>query len=112
MNWIAIISLTILVLASINLLIVGLNQSCFFLQVLYVFIFDREIWKKYKRLKKYLKTNTIPFIHMIYYTGINIKFAFVWYDDTIFIAQGSSIYLSSYYNKLIENLLKHNNHDS
>lgn len=108
MNWIIIILTIIITVSLLLLLIMGLNQLNFFFQVLYVFICDRDTWKKYQRLKKYLKTNTIPFIHLIDYTENNFDFAFVWYDDTIFIAKGSNIYISSCYNKLIMNLLKHN----
>ena len=112
MNWFTIIALTVLVLAISNLLIVSLNRSCLFFQVLYVFTYDHERWKKYRRLKKYLKTNTIPFIHLIDYQGNNADFAFIEYDDEIFVIQWNNIYLSSYYNHLIKNLLKHNNHAS
>ena len=110
MNWIIIILTIIITVSILLLLIMGLSQLNFLFQVLYVFICDRESWKKYKRLKKYLKTNTIPYINLIDYTKIIIiGFAFVWYNDTIFIVNGSSVYLSPYYKHLIENLLKHNN---
>lgn len=109
MNWIIIILTIIITTSLLLLLIIELNQLNFFFQVLYVFICDRESWKKYQRLKKYLKTNTIPFIHLIDYTENNFDFAFVWYNDTIFIVNRNSIYLSPYYNHLIKNLLKHNN---
>ena len=112
MNWIMIILLTILVVSTINLLIMCLSKYNFFFQVLYVFIFDNENWKKYQRLKKYLKTNTIPIINLLDYEGGNSSFAFVQYNNEVFIIQGDNLYLSPYYNHLIKNLLKHNNHDS
>ena len=109
MNWFGIIILTILVLATILLLIIRLNQWNFFFQVLYAFIYEHEDWKKYRRLRKYLKTNTIPLVNLMDDTGINYGFVFIQYDDIIFIRQGASIYLSSYYSHLIKNLLKCNN---
>lgn len=112
MNWFGIITLIVLVLVTSNLLTISLNQSCFFFQVLYVFTCDHEIWKRYRRLKKYLKTNTIPVIDIRDYEDNNSGFAFVQYDSMIFIIQGDNIYISSYYGHLIKNLLKHNNHDS
>lgn len=108
MNCFAIITLTILVLSSIYLLIVSLNQSCLFFQVLYTFTCDHETWKRYRRLKKYLKADTIPLIDINDYTGNNSGFAFIQYDNNIFIIQGDDIYISSYHSHLIKNLLKHN----
>lgn len=112
MRWFQIITLTVLVLTIINLLIVTLSQQNCFFQILYTFIYDHEQWKKYRRLKKYLKTNNIPVINIIDYEGNNAGFAFTQYDDGIFIIQGDNIYLSIYYSHLIKNLLKHNNYDS
>lgn len=109
MKWFAIITLTVLVLATINLLIVSLSQCCLFFQVLYVFTCDREIWKRYRRLKKYLKTDTISVIDIVDYEGNNFGFAFIKYGNTIFALQGDDIYISSYYGHLIKNLLKQNN---
>lgn len=111
MNWIIIIPLIITVLAVINLLIVSFNQQNLFFQSLYTFIYDHEKWKRYQKLKEHLKTNTIPFIHLMDYTD-NADFAFVWYDDVIFIMQGNDIYLCSYFTRLIEDLLKRNKNDS
>jgi hypothetical protein len=112
MKWFAIITLTVLVLATINLLIVSLSQCCLFFQVLYAFICSHETWKRYRRLKKYLKTNTIPLINILDYEGNNSGFAFIQYGDTIFVIQGDNTYLSSYYKHLIKNLLKHNDYDT
>jgi hypothetical protein len=109
MNWFAIITLTVLVISIIQLLIISLNQSCLFFQVLYAFTCDHEIWKRYRRLKKYLKTNTIPVINITDYEGNNSGFAFIQYDDTTFVIQGDNLYLSSYYKHLIKDLLKRNN---
>lgn len=109
MNWIIIIPLILLVISITQLLIIGLNQWCFFFQVLYAFTCDHEIWKKYRRLKKYLKTDTIPLINMVDYEGNNFGFAFIKYDNIVFVLQGDNIYISSYYGHLIKNLLKHNN---
>lgn len=109
MNWFTIITLTVLVLATINLLIISLNQCCLFFQVLYVFTYSRETWKRYQRLKKYLKTNTIPIIKLTEYEGNNAGFAFIQYKNFVFIIQGEGLYLSSYYNHLIKDLLKRNN---
>ena len=108
MNWILIIPLIVLVLSSIQLLIISLNQSCLFFQVLYTFICAHEIWKRYRRLKKYLKTDAVPFINILDYDGNNSGFAFIQYDNNIFVIQGDNIYISSYYGHLIKNLLKHN----
>jgi hypothetical protein len=108
MNWFAIITLTVLVLAIINLLIISLSQCCLFFQVLYVFTCSHETWKRYRRLKKYLKTDTIPLINILDYKGNNSGFAFIQYDNNIFVIQGNDIYISSYYGHLIKNLLKHN----
>lgn len=108
MNWFIIITLAILVIAVIALFIFGLDQRNLFFQVLYVFIFDHKNWKRYRRLKKYLKVNTIPLIDIKDYTGNNTGFAFIQYCDIIFVIQGDDLYLSSYYNHLIEDLLKQN----
>lgn len=112
MNWFTIISSIVLVLATINLLIISLNQQNFFFQVLYAFLYSHDTWKRYRRLKKYLKINTIPIINIVDYKEYNVGFAFIKYDDMIFIIQGNDIYISSYYGHLIKNLLKHNNNDS
>ena len=112
MNWFTIISLIMLIFAIINILIMALNQQNFFFQVLYAFIYEHEMWKRYRRLKKYLKTNTIPLINITDYIGNNVGFTFVQYDNEVFVISGDNIYLSSYFIRLIENLLKHNNHDS
>lgn len=108
MNWFIIITLAILVIAAIALFILSLDQRNFFFQALCVFIFDHKKWKKYRRLKKYLKTNTIPLIDIRDYTRNNAGFAFIQYCDTIFVIQGDNLYLGSYYNHLIEDLLKQN----
>lgn len=112
MNWHIIIPLIALVLATTSLLIITLNQCGLFFQALYSFIYEHKMWKRYRRLKKYLKTDTIPFIHILDYDGNNSGFAFIQYDNNIFVIQGNDIYLSSYYSHLIKDLLKHNNHDS
>lgn len=112
MNWFIIIPLILLVLASINLIIISLNQQNLFFQVLYAFIYEHEKWKRYRRLKEYLKTNTIPLINLVDYTENNVGFTFVQYDNEVFVISGDNIYLNSYFIRLIENLLKHNNHDS
>ena len=110
MNWIIIIPLILLVISLTQLLIISLNQSCLFFQVLYTFTCAHETWKRYRRLKKYIKkTDTIPLINILDYEGNNIGFAFIKYDNNIFIIQGDDIYISSYYGHLIKNLLKHNN---
>lgn len=110
MNWIIIIPLIVLVISLIQLLIISLNQSCLFFQVLYAFTCSHETWKRYRRLKKYLKkTDTIPIINILEYEGNNIGFAFIKYDNTIFMIQGNDIYISSFYGHLIKNLLKQNN---
>lgn len=110
MNWILIIPLIVLVLSGIHLLIISLNQRCFFFQVLYAFTCAHETWKRYRRLKKYLKTNTIPIINIIDYEGDNVGFAFIQYDNNTFVIQGDNIYISSYYQHLIENLITHNDY--
>lgn len=110
MNWFLVILIVLLALSVIDLIIISLNQKNFFFQVLYAFTCDHEQWKRYRRLKKYLKTNLIPFINIINYTGDNAGFAFIQYEDTIFVIQGSTIYISSYYSHLIKYLLKHNNY--
>lgn len=112
MNWIIIITLTVLVLATIALFIIILHQWNFFYQVLYAFICDHENWKRYQRLKKYLKNNIIPLINLIDFRENNDGFAFVQYDNIIFITQGEHVYLHSYYEHLIKDLLTRNNHDS
>lgn len=109
MNWFAIITLTVLVISLTQLLIISLNQSCLFFQVLYVFTCDHEIWKKYRRLKKYVKTNHISLINIVDYEGNNSGFAFIQYGNTIFVIQGDNIYISSYYGHLVKNLLKLSN---
>lgn len=110
MKWIEIILLIVMAIATINLVIITLNQQNLFFQVLYAFICDHETWKKYQRIKKYLKTNTIPLIDINDYTGNNAGFAFIQYGNMIFVIQGDSIYISSYYGHLIKNLLKHNDY--
>lgn len=110
MNWFAIILLIIVVFGTIDLLIASLAQCNLFFQVLYVFIHDHKIWKRYQRLKKYLKTDTIPLIDIQDYEGNNSGFAFIQYYDVIFAIQGDNIYISSYYSHLIKNLLKHNDY--
>lgn len=112
MNWFIIIIFTISVLIAIGLFILNLDQQNLFFQALCVFIFDHKDWKRYRRLKQYLKTNTIPIINITDYKGNNAGFAFIQYDNLIFIIQGDDIYLSSYHNHLINDLLKRNNHDS
>ena len=109
MNWLIIIPLIGLVLPIIIIIIIDLSRWNLFFQVLYVFIGDHENWKRYRRLKKYLKNNIIPIIDIRDYEGNNSGFAFVQYDSMIFIIQGDNIYLSTYYNHLIKDLLKHNN---
>lgn len=109
MNWFTIIPLILLVSAVINLIIINLNQQNLFFQVLYTFLYEYKTWKRYRRLKQYLKTNTIPLIDLRDYTGNNSGFAFIQYCDTIFVIQGDNLYLGSYYNHLIDDLLKHNN---
>ena len=108
MNWCAIITLIVLVISLTQLFIISLNQSYLFFQVLYAFTCDHEIWKRYRRLKKYVKTNHIPLINIIDYKGNNSGFAFIQYNNNIFVIQGNNIYISSYYGHLINNLLKHN----
>lgn len=109
MNWFTIIPLILLVSAVINLIIINLNQQNLFFQVLYTFLYEYKTWKRYRRIKKYLKTNTIPLIDIKDYAGNNTGFAFIQYYDIIFVIQGDNFYLGSYYNHLIEDLLKHNN---
>lgn len=109
MNWFTIIPLVLIVSAVINLIIINLNQQNLFFQVLYAFLYEYKTWKRYRRLKKYLKTNTIPLIDLRDYTRNNTGFAFIQYCDTIFVIQGDNLYLGSYYNHLINDLLKHNN---
>lgn len=112
MDWFIIITLTILVLVVIAIFILSFNQQNFFFQALCVFIFDHKRWKRYQRLKKYSKTNTIPLINLKDYTGNNAGFAFIQYDDTTFVIQGDNLYLGSYDNHLIKDLLRRNNHVS
>ncbi len=109
MRWFMIITLIVLVFAVTNLLIISFSHCNLFFQVLYAFICDHTNWKRYQRLKKYLKTNTIPFIDIKDYKGNNTGFAFIQYCDIIFVIQGDDLYLGSYYNHLIKDLLKHNN---
>jgi hypothetical protein len=109
MNWIIIIPLILLVISITQLLIISLNQWNLFFQVLYTFTCAQDTWKRYRRLKKYLKTNTIPVINVIKYEGNNSGFAFIQNNDITFVIQGNNIYLSSYYKHLIKNLLKQNN---
>lgn len=110
MNWIIIIiPLSILLLALIDLVIISFEHRNFFWQVLCTFLHDHYKWKRYRRLKKYLKTDTIPLIDIRDYEGDNSGFAFIQYDDIIFVIQGDNMYLSSYYNHLIDDLLKRNN---
>jgi alkyl sulfatase BDS1-like metallo-beta-lactamase superfamily hydrolase len=109
MNWIIIIPLILLVISLTQLLIISLNQSCLFFQVLCAFTSDHETWKRYRRLKKYLKTDTIPLIDARDYEGGNSGFAFIQYDNLICVIQGDYLYLSSFYNHLIDDLLKRNN---
>lgn len=109
MKWFEIIVLIVMVIAVINLFIIAFSDQNFFSQALYTFIYDHKIWKRYRRLKKYLKTNTIPLINIVDYTGNNAGFAFIQYDNMIFAIQGNNSYISAYYNHLIKNLLKHNN---
>lgn len=109
MNWIIIIPLILLVISITQLLIISLNQWNLFFQVLYTFTCAQDTWKKYRRLKKYLKTDTIPLINIVDYEGNNFGFAFIKYDNIVFVLQGNDIYISSYYGHLIKNLLKHNN---
>ena len=70
MNWLAIICLTIIVTSIINLIIINFSQRNLFFQVLYSFIYEHKMWKRYRRLKQYLKTNTIPIINIIDYEVI------------------------------------------
>lgn len=112
MNWILIISTIVFLLVATNLLILGYGHKTLFLQLVYTFIFDHKMWKRYRRLKQYLKTNTIPIINIIDYSGNNAGFAFIQYNDFICIIQGDNLYLSSYFNHLIKDLLKRNNHAS
>lgn len=109
MNWIIIIPLSILLLAPIDLVIIAFEHQNFFWQVLCTFLHDHYKWKRYRRLKKYLKTDTIPLIDIRDYKGNNSGFAFIQHDDIIFVIQGNNMYLSSYYNHLIDDLLKRNN---
>lgn len=112
MKWIETITLIVMAIAAVNILIIGFNQKNLFFQVLYVFIYDHKIWKRYRRLKKYLKTNTIPVIDIRNYEDNDSDFAFIQYDNMIFAIQGNNCYIGTYYNHLIKNLLKRNNHDS
>lgn len=114
MYWIiTIVPLVLLVLVTITLVIITFNYLNFFFQILYTFICDHETWKKYQRLKKYLKTDMIPVINILDYEGDNSGFAFIQYDNIMFIIQGANeIYISSYYSHLIKDLLKRNNQDS
>lgn len=112
MKWFETIVLIVLIIATINLLIIAFSHQNLFSQALYAFIYDHKIWKRYRRLKKYLQTNPIPIINLLDYEGNDSDFAFIQYDNMIFVTQGRDIYLSSYYNHLIKNLLKQNNHDS
>lgn len=108
MNWILIISTIGFLLVVILLLILEYEHKTLFLQSVYVFICEHKDWRKYRRLKKYLKTNTIPLINLRDYAGNNAGFAFIQYCDTIFVIQGDNLYLGSYYNHLIKDLLKQN----
>lgn len=110
MNWIIIIiPLSVLLLAIIDLVIISFEHRNFFWQVLCTFLYDHDKWKRYRRLKKYLNTDIIPFIDIRDYKGNNSGFAFIQYNDIIFVIQGDNLYLSSYYNHLIDDLLKRNN---
>lgn len=108
MDWVLIISTIVLVIATIDLFIGIYEDKVYSFQFVHVFIHCHKTWKKYRRLKKYLKINTIPVINIQDYEGNNAGFAFIQYDDIIFVIQGDNIYLSSYYKHLINNLLKHN----
>lgn len=112
MNWILTISTICFVLGVISLLLLEYEHKTLFLQSVYTFIFNHKNWKRYRRLKQYLKTNTIPVIDLKDYEGNNSGFAFIHYDDIIFVIQGDNLYLGSYYNHLINDLLKRNNYDS
>lgn len=112
MNWILIISIIGFVLVAIFLLILEYEHKTLFLQSVCTFVYAHKDWKRYRRLKKYLKDNTIPIINITDYEGNNSGFAFIQYDNLIFIIQGNDIYLSYYYDHLIKDLLKRNNHDS
>lgn len=109
MNWIVIIPLIVLVISLTQLLIISYNQKNLFFQVLYAFTCAHETWKRYRRLKKYLETNHIPLINIVDYEGNNFGFAFIKYDNIVFVLQGDDIYISSYYGHLIKNLLKLSN---
>lgn len=109
MNWILTISTIGFVLVAILLLILDYEHKTLFLQSVCTFIYEHKDWKRYRRLKKYLKTNTIPLINIRDYTGNNAGFAFIQCCNTTFVIQGDDLYLGSYYNHLIEDLLKHNN---
>ena len=112
MNWILIISTIGFLLAGISLLLLEYEHKTLFLQSVYTFIYDHKMWRRYRRLKKYLKDNTMPIIELKDYTGNNAGFAFIQYDDMIFVIQGDNLYLISHYSHLIKDLLKCNNHDS
>ena len=109
MSWFNIIILITLVLATIGLVVTSFSQQNFFFQALYAFMCDHKKWKRYRRLKQYLKIDTIPIINILDYEGNNSGFAFIQYDNIMFIIQGDNLYISSYYNHLIEDLLKRNN---
>ena len=112
MNWTIIIPLVTLVIATIYLVITTFNQCNLSFQVVYVFLCEHRIWKKYRVLKKYSKDNIIPLININGYMENNTGFAFIQYGGMVFVIQEDNIYLSSYYNHLIKDLLKRNGHDS
>ena len=104
MNWILIISTIGFLLAGISLLLLEYEHKTLFLQSVYTFIYDHKMWRRYRRLKKYLKDNTMPIIELKDYTGNNSGFAFIHYDDMIFVIQGDNLYLISHYSHLIKDL--------
>lgn len=69
-------------------------------------MYEPKNWEKYKQLKKYLKTHSIPYLCLS--DIIPDGFAFV-YDNTsgnIFVVKNHEVFLCSFFEYLIEDLIK------
>ena len=94
------------------IIIASCQQHALFLQKLYLAIFERSTYEHYQKLKEHLKTEKIKLITNVEFAGLQLNhdennFSFVVFKDGDVVAyEFANIYISSYYEKVIYDLLK------
>lgn len=103
---IAFLSVLVLILTSGLYMVYVCTNSSLHCQKVYTLMFEPDIWKKYKQLKKYLKTYSIPYL----YRGDIIPEGFAFVHDNIsgkiFVIKDHEVFLCEFFKYLIEDLIK------